>query len=161
MACPESLAALKAMQESLLKIELEMIGDSLDFPANTLQKVPDGWIEDIKRFTVANVDSTNVTAQLTGMETARYYIIKEIRFYASGTIAADAAHSLKETDTGIVFMQGYYNEGSFSMLTGNRNGIINRPLTAKPTVTLTSGTGMAAQTWYGSIKYYYRGTIVP
>lgn len=157
MACPESLAALQQIRNSLQRLEEEALKyDSQDLPGNTLNKIPDGWQEDIKRFTVANVDNMNVTAQLTGMESGKYFIIKEIRFYAGGTIAADAAHSLKDTETNIVFMQGYYNEGSFSMLTGNKNGIIGRPLKQKPTVTLTSGTGMVAQTWYGSIKYYFR-----
>ena len=157
MGCPESLAALQQMRNSLLKLEEEMTKyDSHDLPGNTLNKIPDGWQEDIKRFSVANVDATDVTAQLTGMESAKYYIIKEIRHYASGTVAADAAHSLKDTDTNIVFMQGYYNEGSFSMLTGNKNGLIGHPLKSKPIVTLNSGTGMIAQTWYGSIKYYFR-----
>lgn len=157
MACPESLSMLRSINLALQTLIEETIKyDSQDLPGNTLNKIPDGWQEAIKRFSVANVDNTDVTAQLTGMETAKYYIIKEIRYYASGTIAADAAHSLKDTESNIVFMEGYYNEGSFSILTGNKNGIIGRPLKQKPTVTLTSGTGMAAQTWYGSIKYYFR-----
>ncbi len=159
MTCPESLAALDAMKKALTNIELELIGESQDFPGNTLQKIPDGWIEDIKKFTVANVDNTDVTSQLTVMNTARYYIVKEIRFVADGTLAVDASHALKETDTGIIITEGWYYDGSFSILTGNRNGQLNRPLTQKPSVVCNSGTGMAAQTWRGSVRYYYRGLI--
>ncbi|MFA4870962.1 MAG: hypothetical protein WC623_22375 [Pedobacter sp.] len=79
-------------------------------------------------------------------------------FYINNTWTnpADASHSIKDTETGQVFAEGYYNEGSFSMITGNMNGIIDRPLTQKPTVTVNSGTAAAAQKWYCSVKYYFR-----
>jgi len=154
------LKEIEAMKNSLVKLEELVKPDVVDSPGNTLDKIPDGWTEDIKRFTVgdgvADVAAVDVDKQLTEMATANQYIVKEVRFYASGTVAGDASHSIKDTESKIVFAQGYYNEGSFSILTGNRNGIIGRPLTQKPTVTLNSGTGMAAQKWYGSVKYYFR-----
>jgi len=103
------------------------------------------------------VAAVDVDKQLTEMITASQYIIKEIRFYASGTAAVDATHSLKDTESNLVITQGYYWEGSFSILTGNQNGLIGKPIRQKPTVTVNSGTGSAAQKWYGSVKYYFRG----
>lgn len=155
------LKELGIMKNSLLKLEDLVKPDIIDAPGNSLDKIPEGWTEDIgKRFTVGDgvttVAATDVTKQLTEMEKANYYIIKEVRFYASGTVAANATISIKDTETGREFAQGYYNDGSFHIATGNRNGIIGRPLTQKPTVTLNSGTGMAAQKWYGSVKYYFR-----
>lgn len=151
---------LEVMKNSLLKLEDLVKPDIIDSPGNTLDKIPDGWTEDIKRFTVgdgvADVAAVDVDKQLTEMATANQYIIKEVYFYASGTFAADATHSIKDTESKTVFAQGYHAAGSFYMITGNRNGIIGKPLTQKPTVTLNSGTGMAAQKWYGSVKYYFR-----
>jgi len=155
------LEAITAMKTSLTKLEDLVKYDDLDNPSNQLNKVPDGWTEDLgKRFVVgdgaATVAATDVTKQLTEMEDANYYIIKEVRFYAGGTPSADATIGIKDTETGREFGQGYYNDGSFHMATGNRNGIIGRPLTQKPTVTLNMGTGAAAQKVYGTVKYYFR-----
>jgi len=155
------LEAINAMKTSLTKLEDLVKYDDLDNPSNQLNRVPDGWTEDIgKRFVVgdgaATVAATDTTKQLTEMEDANYYIIKEVRFYASGTPSADATIGIKDTETGREFGQGYYNDGAFHMSTGNRNGIIGRPLTQKPTVTLNMGTGAAAQKVYGTVKYYFR-----
>jgi len=154
------LEAINAMKLSLVKLEDLVKYDDLDNPGNSLDKIPDGWTEDVQRFTVgdgaATVADSDVTYQISEMVTAGYYIIKEVRYYASGTPSVDASHSIKDTETGRVFAEGYYNEGAFSMLTGNRNGVIGRPLTQKPTVTVNSGTAAAAQKWYCSIKYYFR-----
>lgn len=157
MGCPESLELLRKMSARLEAIELELtVDDSQDLPGNTLQKIPRGWGEDIKRFSVAAVAAADVGYQIAEMTTAKYYIIKEVRYYASGTPSADASHAIRDTDTAIYIANGYYNEGSFSILTGNKNGIFGHPLNKKPTVVLNSGTGALAQTWYCSIKYYYR-----
>lgn len=157
----EELAVLKAMETAIKIIAEEQTkADNVDLPGNTLNKIPDGWTEGFTRFVTgdgaASVANTDFTKQITEMKDAAYYIIKEVRHYASGTVAADASHSIKDTETGTSFAEGYYNEGSFSIITGNKNGCIGRPLTQKPTVTLNSGTGMAAQKWYSSVKYYYR-----
>ena len=155
------LADILAIKTSLANLEAALAKpENIDLPSNTFNKIPEGWTEDIVRFTVgdgaATVAATDVTKQLTEMHAGMYWIIKEVRFYAAGTASADATHSIKDTETGITFAQGYLWEGSFSILSGNRNGVIGRPLTQKPTVTLNSGTGAAAQKWYGSVKYYFR-----
>jgi len=155
------LAEIQAIKTSLANLEIALAKpENVDLPSNTFNKIPEGWTEDIVRFTVgdgaATVAATDVTKQLTEMHSGMYWIVKEVRYYASGTAIADATHSIKDTETGTTFAQGYYHEGSFSILSGNRNGVIGRPLRQKPTITLNSGTGAAAQKWYGSVKYYFR-----
>jgi len=131
-------------------------------PPNSLE-VPWGWMEDTKKFTIAAVDATVVTKQLTELISARVYIIKEIRFFISSNPAAaadDAYFHVSRNSADAIdaerFIEGYYYEGSFCILSGNRNGRLNAVLTAAPYVHITAGTGAAARTVYGSVKYYYR-----
>ncbi len=128
-------------------------------PQNDSTQIPPGYSEDVKKFSVANVGATAVSQQLTEMMNANYYIIKEIRFYFSGTAIADAYFHVGAQSVdgaGARFIEGYYGEGSFCILAGNRNGKYGKVLTSKPHVFLSAGTGSAAQTVYGSVRYFYK-----
>ena len=131
---------------------------SMERPDNLSVAIPEGFTEDVKKFSIANVDSTITSKELTELEPSLGYIIKEIRFYFSGTAQADAYFHVAPTsvDGFDRFMQGYYFEGSFCMLSGNQNGRTMKVLRQKPYVFITAGTGATAQTVYGSVKYYYR-----
>jgi len=119
--------------------------------------IPPGWKEDTKKFTVSNVGATATSKQLTEMEDADKYIIKEIGLYMPNA-TDDAWFHLNEasTDNAITrFCENYYNERSFRIFDGNKNGKLNKELTSKPYLFVSAGTGSTAGTIYGSVKYYY------
>lgn len=76
------------IKEPVKLISTQVLEDEI--PVNDSTLVPPGFSEDVKKFSVENVDAWPVSKQLTDILTANYYVIKEIRFYFSGIVHADA-----------------------------------------------------------------------
>jgi hypothetical protein len=124
----------------------------------SIRQVPPGFKEDIIRFSVANVSEVMVATQMTGMQTATSYLLKDVEVYFSGTALADAYLDVNTaaTDVAATKLAGrYYQTGSFIHFDGEGNGIINGNLSAKPYLQLSAGVGSAAQTVYCTVHYYY------
>jgi hypothetical protein len=91
------------------------------------------------------------------MKTASFYIIKDIEVvFPDPAVDAYLDMNTVATDVAATKIGGrYYQTLSSIHWDGNRNGILDAPLTTKPWVQLAAGTGKSSQTVLCTLHYYY------
>ena len=115
------------------------------------------WKEDQIKITITEVGEALKARQLTELKGSEW-ILREVQVYIPS--AADDAYFHLNTsssdDADTRFGEAYYNAASFIIFDGTRNGRLDAPISTKPYLHITAGTGSTAQTVYVNIKYYYK-----
>lgn len=125
--------------------------------------IPIGFIEDFQEVVIAAVSETIVAHELVELKDGTEYIIKEVEGYFDGVTTALAKLHLNTANDDAAatrFGSRLYRTGFFINFTGNKNGIINGPLTAKPYLLASAGTASVEQTVEATVHYYYKPASV-